>query len=53
MDRNLIIDADHFSMLALDALLGMAEERDYPLISGHSFLHHRATQPAVRRQFDP
>lgn len=41
MDRNLIIDADHFSMLALDALLGMAEERDYPLISGHSFLHQR------------
>jgi microsomal dipeptidase-like Zn-dependent dipeptidase len=41
MDRNLIIDADHFSMLALDRLLKKATLRDYPLISGHSFLHER------------
>ena len=41
MDRRLIIDADHFSMLALDRLLEKAKIRDYPLISGHSFLHQR------------
>jgi len=41
MDRKLIIDADHFSMLALDRLLQKAIDRDYPLISGHSFLHQR------------
>ncbi len=41
MDRRMIIDADHFSMLALDRLLEKATARDYPLISGHSFLHAR------------
>jgi len=41
MDRKLIIDADHFSIRALDRVLQIAENRAYPLISGHSFLHQR------------
>lgn len=41
MDKKMIIDADHMSLPVLDEVLGIAIERDYPLISGHSFLHER------------
>ena len=41
MDRKFIIDVDHMSRKTLDQVFAMAEERLYPLISGHSFLFDR------------
>ena len=38
MDLKVIIDIDHLSLIALDEALGMAIDRDYPVISGHTFL---------------
>ncbi len=38
MNRKFIIDVDHMSLETLNEVFSMAEERLYPLISGHSFL---------------
>lgn len=35
MDRKLVIDTDHMSHRTLEAVLGAAEARSYPLVSGH------------------
>lgn len=36
MQRNMIIDIDHMSARTLNAALSFAEERNYPLASGHT-----------------
>jgi microsomal dipeptidase-like Zn-dependent dipeptidase len=41
MDKKMVIDVDHLSLAALNQVLWVAQERDYPLISGHSFLFER------------
>jgi microsomal dipeptidase-like Zn-dependent dipeptidase len=41
MDKKMVIDVDHLSLLALNEVLWEAQVRDYPLISGHSFLFER------------
>jgi hypothetical protein len=38
MERKFIIDVDHMSLNTINEVFLMAEERLYPLISGHSFL---------------
>jgi len=45
MDYGMIIDVDHFSLLAIEEVLDLAESesRRYPLISGHSFLFDEPT----------
>jgi microsomal dipeptidase-like Zn-dependent dipeptidase len=41
MDKKMLIDVDHLSLAALNEVLWEAQVRDYPLISGHSFLFER------------
>ena len=41
MDKKMVIDVDHLSLAALNEVLWEAQVRDYPLISGHSFLFER------------
>lgn len=41
MDKKMVIDIDHLSLAALNEVLWEAQQRDYPLISGHSFLFER------------
>lgn len=41
MDQKLVIDTDHLSIPAFAGVLQKAELRDYPMISGHTFLHQR------------
>ncbi len=41
MDKKMVIDVDHLSLAALNEVLWEAQGRDYPLISGHSFLFER------------
>ena len=38
MEQKYIIDVDHMSLKTLNEVFSLAEERLYPLISGHSFL---------------
>jgi microsomal dipeptidase-like Zn-dependent dipeptidase len=37
MHLGLLIDIDHMSRKTLNAVLGLAEQRDYPVISGHAW----------------
>lgn len=39
MDKKVIVDVEHISLRALDRVLEIADARDYPVISSHSFLH--------------
>ena len=41
MDKKMVIDIDHMSLATLNRVLWEAQKRDYPLISGHSFLFER------------
>lgn len=51
MDRKFIIDIDHMSLKTLDQVFAMAEERLYPLISGHSFLFDKPLTEFGRESF--
>jgi microsomal dipeptidase-like Zn-dependent dipeptidase len=41
IDKRMIIDVDHMSLLMLDKVLETAQSEDYPVISSHSFLYDR------------
>ena len=43
MQYGMIIDIDHLSLLATDEIIGFAELRNYPLVSGHAFLFDHPT----------
>lgn len=41
MDKKMVLDIDHLSLSSLNTVLSLAQARDYPVISGHTFLFER------------